>query len=91
MFPSLCLHSCYIYFHCSYLYNYYNYFDPCAFQHFIPICNKISLLLWVPRKEGTGGESRGDRAETEGDSGLKVLPDGLGPRNGGSLVHTVGW
>jgi hypothetical protein len=23
--------------------------------------------LWIPLKEGIGGESRGDRAETEGD------------------------
>ncbi len=63
--------SCYIYFHCSYLYNYYNYFEPCAlnseFQHFIPRFNQNFLNLWIPLKEGIGGESRGDRAETEGD------------------------
>jgi hypothetical protein len=39
LFPER-LHSCYIYFHCSRMYNYYNYLDPCAlnaeFQHLIP-------------------------------------------------------
>jgi hypothetical protein len=32
--------------------------EPCAFnadsQHFIPRFNKISLLLWIPLKEGFG-------------------------------------
>jgi hypothetical protein len=39
---------CYTYFHCSYMYNYYNYLEPCAFnadsQHFIPNWYKTSLL-----------------------------------------------
>jgi hypothetical protein len=42
------LSCCYMYFHDTYLYNYYNYFQPCAlnveFQHFILRFNKISLL-----------------------------------------------
>jgi hypothetical protein len=50
LFPER-LHCDYIYFHWSYLYNYYNYLEPCAlnaeFQHFIPRFNKISLL-WEP-------------------------------------------
>jgi hypothetical protein len=47
LFPER-LHCCYIYFQYSYLYNYYNYSNPCAlnveFQHFILRFNKISLL-----------------------------------------------
>ncbi len=47
------LHCCYIYFHCSYLYNYYN---TCAlyaeFQHFILRFNKNSLLCRYHWKRG---------------------------------------
>ncbi len=50
-FPE-CLHCCcYIYFHCSYTYNYYNYMEPCAlnaeFHHFIPRFNQTSLLCRI--------------------------------------------
>jgi len=53
------LHSSYIYFHCSYLYMCTIItLEPCAldaeFQHFIPRFNKISLILWIPLKEGFG-------------------------------------
>jgi hypothetical protein len=54
------LHFCYIYFHCFYMYNYYNYFEPHAlnaeFQHFIPRFNKTSLLCGPHSKRGYGGE-----------------------------------
>jgi hypothetical protein len=47
---------CYIYFHCSYMYNYYNYLEPCAlnaeFQHFIPIFNKTSLRCGLHSRRG---------------------------------------
>jgi len=50
------LHWCYIYFHCSYLYNYYNYSRTfcikCEFQYFILRFNKISLLFRYHRKRG---------------------------------------
>jgi len=55
LFPER-LHSCCccIYFHCSYLYNYYNYLEPCEldaeFQHFIPRFNETSLL-WGPHSK----------------------------------------
>ncbi len=69
LFPDR-LHCCCIYFHCSYMYNYYNYLEPCAlnaeFLHFIPRFNKTSLLcgpLWL--KDGLGGEKRPkDRVKT---------------------------
>jgi hypothetical protein len=51
------LHCCSLYFHCSYLYNYYYiYLEHCAlnakFQHFIPRFNKTSLLCWPHSKRG---------------------------------------
>jgi hypothetical protein len=64
------LECCYIDFHCSYLYNYYNSsrtlcikcWDSAAFriefQHFILRSNKISLLLRIPLKQGLGCERR---------------------------------
>ncbi len=59
------LHWCYIYFHCPYIYNYYNYHEPCAlnaeFQHFIPRFNKTSFLLQTSVKEGIGGEKQAQR------------------------------
>ncbi len=52
------LQCCYIYFHCSYMYNFYNYLEPCAldaeFQHFIPRFNKTSLLCGPHSKRGQG-------------------------------------
>ncbi len=57
LFPER-LHSCYIYFHCSYMYNYYSQLEPCAlnaeFQHFIPRFNKTSLLCGTHSKRGQG-------------------------------------
>jgi len=48
------LHCCYIYFHCSHMYNYYHYLEPCAlnaeFQHFIPRFNKTSLFCGAHSK-----------------------------------------
>jgi hypothetical protein len=49
-------------FHWSYIYNYYNYLEPCAlnaeFEHFIPRFNKISLLCETSLKEWIRGEDR---------------------------------
>jgi hypothetical protein len=49
-------------FHCSYMYNCYNYLEPCAlnaeFQHFIPRFNKTSLLCGPRSKRGIEGEKR---------------------------------
>ncbi len=49
-------------FTCFYMYNYYNYLEPCALdaqvQHFIPKFNKTSLLCGPHSKEGLGGEKR---------------------------------
>ncbi len=59
-----CCCCCCIYFHCSYLYNYYNDTRLCAlnaeFLHSILILNKISLLWGYHWKEGIGGEREGD-------------------------------
>jgi hypothetical protein len=54
-----------MYFHCSYVYNYYNYLEPCAlnaeFQHIIPRFNKTSLLCGPPSKRVVkGGERKGE-------------------------------
>jgi len=50
------LHGCYIYFHCSYMCNFYNYLEPCAlnaeFEHFIPRFNKTSFLCRSHSKRG---------------------------------------
>jgi hypothetical protein len=50
------LHWCYIYFHCSYTYDYYNYLEPCAlnaeFQHFIARFNQTFLLCGPHSKRG---------------------------------------
>jgi hypothetical protein len=60
----------YIFFHCSYMYNYYNYLEPCSelnaeFQHFIPRLNKTSVLC-VPHSKRDRGEKRPkDRVKTE--------------------------
>jgi len=58
LFPER-LHCCYIYFCCSYMYNYYNYLEPCAlnaeFQHFVPRFNKNFPTLRTSLKEGIGG------------------------------------
>jgi hypothetical protein len=48
------------YFHCSYMYNYYNHLEPLAllnaeFQHFIPRFNKTSLLCGPHSKRRLGG------------------------------------
>jgi hypothetical protein len=54
-----CLHWCWVYFRCSYMYNYYNYLEPCAlnaeFQHFIPRFNKNFLTLRTSLKAGIEG------------------------------------
>jgi len=51
-------YCCCIYLHCSYMYNYYNYLEPCAlnveFQHFIFRFNKTSYFADLI-KEGTRG------------------------------------
>jgi len=54
---------CRIYFHCSYLYDYDNYLEPCTlnaeFQHFISRFNKSCFLCGGPHsKRGIGGERR---------------------------------
>jgi hypothetical protein len=50
------LHCRYIYFRCSYMYNYYNYLEPCAlnaeFLHFILRFNKKFLTVRTSLKEG---------------------------------------
>jgi hypothetical protein len=60
--PPLMLH---IYFHCSYIYNSYNYLEPCTlnaeFQHFIPRFNKNYLTLQTSLKEGIGGWKEAQR------------------------------
>jgi hypothetical protein len=53
-FLSACGACCYIYFHCSYLYNYYNYSRTVCIKCILRF-SKISLLC------------RGDRGETESD------------------------
>jgi hypothetical protein len=57
------LHCCYVSFHCSYLYNYYNYSWTLSikfeFQHFIPrFKKKIPSHFWIPLKEGFGCERK---------------------------------
>jgi len=55
LFPER-LHCCCIYFHCSYLYNYYNYLEPCAlnadFQHFKDI--KLPYSVNLAQREDRG-------------------------------------
>ncbi len=68
LFPER-LHCCYIHFHCSYMYNYYNYLEPCAlnaeFKHFIPRFKTNFLTLRTSLKEGIRGEQRPkDRVKT---------------------------
>jgi hypothetical protein len=68
-FPERLHCCCYIYFHCSYLYNFYNCLEPCAlnaeFQHLIPRFNQTSLLCRLHSKRGIGGEKRPkDRVKT---------------------------
>jgi hypothetical protein len=57
LFPER-LHCCYIYFHCSYMYNYYTCLKPYSlnaeFQHFIPKFNKTSALCAPQSKRGSG-------------------------------------
>jgi hypothetical protein len=57
LFPER-LHSCYIYFHCSYLNNYYNYswtlYINCWVSAVHTPFNKISLLCWYHWKRGWG-------------------------------------
>jgi hypothetical protein len=70
LFPER-LQCCYMYFHCSHVYNYYIYLEPCALnaefqQHFIPRFNKTSLLCGPPSKRVVkGGERKPkDRVKT---------------------------
>jgi hypothetical protein len=63
LFPES-LHWCYVYFHRSYLYNYYNYSLTLCIKYcvsdFILRFNKNFLTLQIPLKEGIGGEREGD-------------------------------
>jgi hypothetical protein len=65
LFPER-LHCCYIYFHCT---TTIISLEPCAlsaeYQHFILRFIKMSFTLWIPLKEGIGGERRPkDRVKT---------------------------